>query len=318
MVEPQHAVSGCRRRLGVRDQHAGGASAVDLAREQLQHDIGGVRIEIAGRLVGQHERRPVHQRARDRDALQFAAGKLTWHARLASGQPDFVEQRSRARVPLVRSDAEQHQRQRNVLHDRQVRQDVESLEHEAELRSSQQRARGVFEPRDVGAFDLDSAGLRAVESGDQVEQRRLAGTGFADDRDVFAAADVERERVEHGPRHRSAWSARRSAASRRFYGSCRRVRAVAPGVRGYNRGPCPASRARVERPCHVESIRVAAERLRGHIEKTPCVHSRTLSQITGARGLPQVREPAVHRLVQGTRRAEQAVIADARAEGAAA
>ncbi len=30
------------------------------------------------------------------------------------------------------------------------------------------------------------------------------------------------------------------------------------------------------------SIRAAAERLRGHIEETPCVHSRTLSQITGA------------------------------------
>ena len=30
------------------------------------------------------------------------------------------------------------------------------------------------------------------------------------------------------------------------------------------------------------SIRAAAERLHGHIEETPCVHSRTLSQITGA------------------------------------
>jgi len=30
------------------------------------------------------------------------------------------------------------------------------------------------------------------------------------------------------------------------------------------------------------SIRAAAVRLHGHIEETPCVHSRTLSQITGA------------------------------------
>src|SRR5665213_4242530 len=29
-------------------------------------------------------------------------------------------------------------------------------------------------------------------------------------------------------------------------------------------------------------IEAAAERLRGHIERTPCRHSRTLSQITGA------------------------------------
>ncbi|HQR19384.1 MAG TPA: threonine ammonia-lyase [Burkholderiaceae bacterium] len=32
----------------------------------------------------------------------------------------------------------------------------------------------------------------------------------------------------------------------------------------------------------IDSIRAAAQRLRGHVEETPCVHSRTLSQITGA------------------------------------
>jgi threonine dehydratase len=32
----------------------------------------------------------------------------------------------------------------------------------------------------------------------------------------------------------------------------------------------------------LESIRAAAKRLSGHVESTPCVHSRTLSQITGA------------------------------------
>ncbi len=32
----------------------------------------------------------------------------------------------------------------------------------------------------------------------------------------------------------------------------------------------------------IADIRAAAERLRGHIEDTPCLHSRTLSQITGA------------------------------------
>jgi len=35
-------------------------------------------------------------------------------------------------------------------------------------------------------------------------------------------------------------------------------------------------------PVTLETIQAAAARLRGHIEETPCVHSRTLSQITGA------------------------------------
>ena len=51
----------------------------------------------------------------------------------------------------------------------------------------------------------------------------------------------------------------------------------------YNRSP---SVRRREPPLSdtvtLASIRAAAERLRGHIEETPCVHSRTLSQITGA------------------------------------
>jgi threonine dehydratase len=35
-------------------------------------------------------------------------------------------------------------------------------------------------------------------------------------------------------------------------------------------------------PVSLDSIRAAALRLHGHVEETPCVHSRTLSQITGA------------------------------------
>jgi threonine dehydratase len=35
-------------------------------------------------------------------------------------------------------------------------------------------------------------------------------------------------------------------------------------------------------PVTIDDIRAAAERLRGQVENTPCVHSRTLSQITGA------------------------------------
>ena len=32
----------------------------------------------------------------------------------------------------------------------------------------------------------------------------------------------------------------------------------------------------------IDDIRAAADRLKGHIERTPCRHSRTLSEITGA------------------------------------
>ena len=89
-------------------------AAVDLAREQSQDDIGGVRIEVAGRLVGKHERgRCTSARAtatRCSSPPESSRGMLG----LAAGQPDFAEQRGSARVPLVGRDAEQDQRQRDV------------------------------------------------------------------------------------------------------------------------------------------------------------------------------------------------------------
>ena len=48
------------------------------------HDLdAGLRVEVAGRLVGQQDRRIVHERARDRDALALAAGQLVRPVRLA-------------------------------------------------------------------------------------------------------------------------------------------------------------------------------------------------------------------------------------------
>ena len=52
----------------------------------------------------------------------------------------------------------------------------------------------------------------------------------------------------------------------------------------------------------IAEIRRAADLARGQVLETPCVLSRTLSEITGGGGLSQVREPAVHGVVQGARR----------------
>ena len=55
--------------------HHGGAGPVDPLEQQ--HDVlAGVRVEVAGRLVGQQHQRPVDERAGDRDPLLLAAGQL--------------------------------------------------------------------------------------------------------------------------------------------------------------------------------------------------------------------------------------------------
>ena len=62
-----------------------------------------MRVEVAGRLVGEDQRRVGDERARDRDPLLLTAGELDgrWCARSVS--PTDSSAASPARVPLVRA-----------------------------------------------------------------------------------------------------------------------------------------------------------------------------------------------------------------------
>ena len=53
-------------------------------------------------------------------------------------------------------------------------------------------------------------------------------------------------------------------------------------------------------------VLAAAHRLRGVIQRTPCSYSAPLSARSGRRDLPEVGEPAEHRLVQAARRVQRA------------
>ena len=88
-LEPQNAIGGACGRQRMRDQNGACARGMHLLAQQLQDLSRGARIEIAGRLIGQHQARLVHQGARDRNALQLTAREL---ARVA-----------RARAPRCRS-----------------------------------------------------------------------------------------------------------------------------------------------------------------------------------------------------------------------
>jgi hypothetical protein len=66
---------GCRLRIVCNHQHRLTEFLVGLA-EHLQHDVGVLCVEIARRLVRQHNRWIVRERARQRDPLLLAAGEL--------------------------------------------------------------------------------------------------------------------------------------------------------------------------------------------------------------------------------------------------
>ena len=97
-------------------------------------------VEIAGRLVAQHETRLTDERARDRHALLLAAGQLARSMIDPIAEADLLDERSRqarrvivAPPPplcLARRDERRHQ---DVLEHRALRQQAVILEHEADL-----------------------------------------------------------------------------------------------------------------------------------------------------------------------------------------
>ena len=84
--------------VGVVGDHDDGlAELVDGAAQQRRaRRRDDVRVEVAGRLVGEHDRGPRDERAGDGDALLLAAGQLARAVRAAVVEADGVDERARA------------------------------------------------------------------------------------------------------------------------------------------------------------------------------------------------------------------------------
>ncbi len=116
-----------------------------------------------------------------------------------SAMPTVASSWSRqAGIDVVAGDAD---RKLDVLGGVEDGDEVEELEDEAELLAAQLRQALVVERRHLDAVDPGLAAGRLVEAGEQVHQRRLAGSGGADDRGQLTGREVEgdaAERVDGG------------------------------------------------------------------------------------------------------------------------
>ncbi len=186
-----------RRARVVRDEHQRGAVLAVEAEHEIGHLDAGGDVEVAGRLVGHEELRLARERARDRDALLLAAGKLARIVRRALREADAVEPRACPRRRVV--GAGELERQHHVLERGERGQELERLEHEAEQPLAQRGARVLVERAERLAVHVDLARGRLVEAGEQSEQRRLAGARRADDGDRGA-------RLRRRTRRRREWS----------------------------------------------------------------------------------------------------------------
>ena len=176
-------------------------------------------VEVAGRLVGQHDRRLADERAGDRHALALAAGELAGPV----PQPVAEARPARAPPPPRRRRSRERRRRGRAARRRRCRravsavEQVELLEHEADRPGPQRRQLAVGQRRRRRApASADRARRRPVERADHVQQRRLARARRADDRRPARPRSTSgRRRAGRRPSAAVGRARRRPARSRR-------------------------------------------------------------------------------------------------------
>jgi len=107
------------------------------------------------------------------------------------------QSRARSFATGAAADAAIHERQLDVLDGARAREQLERLEHEPDLAVAQVGELVVAEAAHVGAAQLVRAGARRVEQAEDVEQRALAGSRRAHDRDELAVGDIHLDVAQH-------------------------------------------------------------------------------------------------------------------------
>src|SRR5581483_1138974 len=162
----------------------------------VEHFLDHLRVERRGRLVEQHDLGLHAQRAGDRHALLLAARQL---ARILAGllrdaHPFEVVARGVLGL-LARQLAHPDRRQGQVLQHGQVGEQVELLEHHADLAADRL---DVFQLRgQLDAGDGDAAALVLFQPVDAADHRRFAGARGAADDDLLPPADGQVDVPQH-------------------------------------------------------------------------------------------------------------------------
>ena len=143
----------------MRDQDEGHPARLMQVEKEVDDLVAVHAVEIAGRLISEDQVWPVDDAPRDGDALAFAAGQLVRQMRRACGEADGLKRGFGAALALIAVDASAKGGDLDILIRRQGREQVEVLEHDADLGAAQRRP--FPRRRDRLAVPADHAGRLA-------------------------------------------------------------------------------------------------------------------------------------------------------------
>ena len=143
--------------------------------EQFDDAARVYRIKGPGRLVCQHDRRLGDEGSGDRPTLLFATRELVGSMSCTRREPDRFQCHAGGRLGTGICHAVEHQRQRDVFHQREFWEQVVSLEDKPDPPTPHAGQRIVVERRQVDALQKHAARRGPRDPAEQVEQRALAG-----------------------------------------------------------------------------------------------------------------------------------------------
>ena len=179
---------GHRERLLLVVRHVDERDA-DLALDPLEldlHLLAQLEVERAERLVEQQQRRPVHERPRQRDALAHAARELRGPVLGPVAERDEIERLGHALADLRLGHLAPPQPERDVLGHVEVLEQRVGLEHRVDVALVGRHG------GDVLAVEPDRARRRLLEAGDQPQGRRLAAARRPEQREELPLPDLQR------------------------------------------------------------------------------------------------------------------------------
>src|SRR4051794_14533317 len=186
-AEADGAVAALREMRIVGHEHERRAAVALQREEQVDDRVAGLVVEVAGRLVGNENRRVRRDRPSNGDALLLAARKLRriMVQPLAQAHSRKLALGSRKGVLGVGK----LERQGDVLERRHGRHEMEGLEHDADAPAAKARERVLVEAAEIRAVDDDAARTGALEAGHQHQERRFPRARRPDEPDRLAARD---------------------------------------------------------------------------------------------------------------------------------
>ena len=183
----------------VRDQQDGLPIIVQPA-QQLDHLMAALRVQRAGRLVGEQQRRLVGQGPGDGQPLALAAGQ---HARRGVGLVPDAQQVEQVAGPGLRGPAAppgDDRGQGHVLQHRHALEQVEELEHDADVPAAQPGQVILAAPGHLLAGHRDGALVGHLQARGQVQQRGLPTARRPGQGHELTAADHEVDAAQRAHR----------------------------------------------------------------------------------------------------------------------